>query len=233
MKARALALLPESISVVVQQAAQPLLQAITDMESPRLVFGRVALAGDAAFVVRPHVAGGAGKAALDAACLADSLRAGDIDAGLRPTNRSSATSVSRIVQHSRYLGADLEGRPTERDPRRIIRDYGAPKLLHEVDPTRFAAGMIEVRGASLAFGPRMVLSQISFDVRAGEFVCIVGPSGCGKTTLLRLSRGCLPARGEIRFDGEPVRALARSRPSCSRTTARRCCRGARSRATSR
>jgi NitT/TauT family transport system ATP-binding protein len=32
--------------------------------------------------------------------------------------------------------------------------------------------MIEVRGASLAFGPRRVLSQISFDVRAGEFVCV-------------------------------------------------------------
>jgi 2-polyprenyl-6-methoxyphenol hydroxylase-like FAD-dependent oxidoreductase len=139
MKARALALLPESISVVVQQAAQPLLQAITDMESPRLVFGRVALAGDAAFVVRPHVAGGAGKAALDAACLADSLRAGDIDAGLAAYESIQRDFGSRIVQHSRYLGADLEGRPTERDPRRIIRDYGAPKLLHEVDPTRFAA----------------------------------------------------------------------------------------------
>jgi hypothetical protein len=38
----------------------------------------------------------------------------------------------RIVQHSRYLGADLEGRPTQRDPVRIMRDYGAPHLLHDV-----------------------------------------------------------------------------------------------------
>ena len=72
--------------------------------------------------------------------------------------------------------------------------------------------MIEVRGASLAFGPRMVLSQISFDVRAGEFVCVVGPSGCGKTTLLRLIAGLAPlAAGEIRVDGEPVDGPARSR----------------------
>jgi 2-polyprenyl-6-methoxyphenol hydroxylase-like FAD-dependent oxidoreductase len=139
MKARALELLPGAISAVVQHAAQPLLQAISDMESPRMVFGRVALAGDAAFLVRPHVAGGAGKAALDAACLADALAEGDIDAGLARYEAAQCDFGRRIVQHSRYLGADLEGRPTERDPRRILRDYGAPNLLHEVDPARFAA----------------------------------------------------------------------------------------------
>jgi 2-polyprenyl-6-methoxyphenol hydroxylase-like FAD-dependent oxidoreductase len=138
VKAHARDVLPGCISDVVQQTAQPLLQAISDMESPRMVFGRVALAGDAAFVVRPHVAGGAGKAALDAACLADSLRENDIDAGLARYESIQRDFGSRIVQHSRYLGADLEGRPTERDPRRIIRDYGAPRLLHEVDPARFA-----------------------------------------------------------------------------------------------
>ncbi len=139
MKARALDLLPEAISVVVRQAAQPLLQAISDMESPRMVFGRVALAGDAAFLVRPHVAGGAGKAALDAACLADSLATRPVEQALQAYEAQQRDFGQRIVQHSRYLGADLEGRPTERDPRRIIRDYGAPNLLHEVNPARFAA----------------------------------------------------------------------------------------------
>ena len=139
MKARALDLLPEAISVVVRQAAQPLLQAISDMESPRMVFGRVALAGDAAFLVRPHVAGGAGKAALDAACLAESLATRPLEEALQGYEAQQRDFGQRIVQHSRYLGADLEGRPTERDPRRIIRDYGAPNLLHEVNPARFAA----------------------------------------------------------------------------------------------
>ena len=138
MKAHALEVLPDAISAVVQQGAQPLLQAISDMESPRMVFGRVALCGDAAFVVRPHVAGGAGKAALDAACLADCIGQDGIDAGLARYESKQRDFGSRIVQHSRYLGADLEGRPTERDPQRIIRDYGAPRLLHEVDPARFA-----------------------------------------------------------------------------------------------
>jgi 2-polyprenyl-6-methoxyphenol hydroxylase-like FAD-dependent oxidoreductase len=137
MKAHAREVLPPSISEVVQKTAQPLLQAITDMESPRMTFGRVALAGDAAFVVRPHVAGGAGKAALDARCLVESMEGLDIAAGLARYETAQHDFGSRIVQHSRYLGADLEGRPTERDPKRIIRDYGAPNLLHEVDPRRF------------------------------------------------------------------------------------------------
>jgi 2-polyprenyl-6-methoxyphenol hydroxylase-like FAD-dependent oxidoreductase len=137
MKAHAREVLPPSISEVVQKPSQPLLQAISDMESPRMTFGRVALAGDAAFVVRPHVAGGAGKAALDARCLVDAMENGDIVAGLARYEKAQHDFGHRIVQHSRYLGADLEGRPTERDPQRIIRDYGAPNLLHEVDANRF------------------------------------------------------------------------------------------------
>jgi 2-polyprenyl-6-methoxyphenol hydroxylase-like FAD-dependent oxidoreductase len=125
--------LPQVIAPVVTACAQPLLQAISDMESPRLCFGRVALLGDAGFVVRPHVAGGASKAAIDARTLVDSWVAEkDIGGALARYERAQLDFGRRIVQHSRYLGADLEGRPTERDPARIIRDYGAPHLLHDV-----------------------------------------------------------------------------------------------------
>ena len=34
-----------------------------------------------------------------------------------------------------------------------------------------------------------VLENVSADVAAGEFVCIVGPSGCGKSTLLNIVAG--------------------------------------------
>jgi len=135
MKAHAREVLPASIAAVVQGTAQPLLQAITDMLSPRMVFGRVALAGDAAFVVRPHVAGGAGKAAMDAQALADELASskGDVERALSHYEARQLDFGRRIVEHSRYLGADLEGRPTQRDPERIIRDYGAPNILHDVE----------------------------------------------------------------------------------------------------
>jgi len=49
------------------------------------------------------------------------------------------------------------------------------------------------------------LADITFDVGAGEFVCVVGPSGCGKTTLLRCIGGLLnPTAGSVRVGGEPV-----------------------------
>jgi 2-polyprenyl-6-methoxyphenol hydroxylase-like FAD-dependent oxidoreductase len=136
MKAHAREVLPAAISIVVEKTAQPLLQAISDMESPRITFGRVALLGDAAFVVRPHVAGGAGKAAMDARCLVECMESHDVAAALACYEKTQHEFGTRIVQHSRYLGANLEGRPTERDPKRIIRDYGAPKILHEVAAIR-------------------------------------------------------------------------------------------------
>jgi NitT/TauT family transport system ATP-binding protein len=72
--------------------------------------------------------------------------------------------------------------------------------------------VIEVRGACISFGTRPVLSDVSFDVAAGEFLCIVGPSGCGKTTLLRLIAGLIPpSAGEIVVDGQTVRGPARDR----------------------
>ncbi|HEX3965858.1 MAG TPA: ABC transporter ATP-binding protein [Trebonia sp.] len=49
------------------------------------------------------------------------------------------------------------------------------------------------------------LKDITFDVRQGEFVCVVGPSGCGKTTLLKSMSGLLkPSRGEVSVLGSPV-----------------------------
>jgi len=49
------------------------------------------------------------------------------------------------------------------------------------------------------------IADISFDVAAGQFVCVVGPSGCGKTTLLRCIGGLLkPTSGDVRVGGEPV-----------------------------
>jgi len=68
----------------------------------------------------------------------------------------------------------------------------------------------------VSFGPAAashhVLSDITFDVRDGQFVCVVGPSGCGKTTLLRLLAGLLaPSAGEILFQGRVVGGPSRDR----------------------
>ena len=48
---------------------------------------------------------------------------------------------------------------------------------------------LSARGLGHAYNGREVLAAIDFEVRHGEFVCIVGPSGVGKTTLLRCLSG--------------------------------------------
>jgi len=144
MQAAAREKLSPLMAEIVGRVAQPLLQAITDLESPKLVFGRVALMGDAAFVARPHVAAGTSKAALDACCLVDALGAagGDIDAALARYNEERCAFGRAIVAHSRYLGAYIEAQikpPSERgaaatrDPARLIMDYGAPHLVHPAE----------------------------------------------------------------------------------------------------
>ena len=57
-----------------ERRAQPFLQPIYDLDSPRMAFGRVALLGDAAFVARPHVGMGVTKAGDDAMALAQRWR---------------------------------------------------------------------------------------------------------------------------------------------------------------
>jgi NitT/TauT family transport system ATP-binding protein len=50
------------------------------------------------------------------------------------------------------------------------------------------------------------LEEVSFEVRAKEFVAIVGPSGCGKTTCLRMAAGLeFPTSGSVTVGGKPVK----------------------------
>lgn len=52
-------------------------------------------------------------------------------------------------------------------------------------------------------GGLKALANLSFDVHAHEFICILGPSGSGKTTLLRVLGGLLlPSSGVVRFSAD-------------------------------
>lgn len=77
--------------------------------------------------------------------------------------------------------------------------------------TQTAKTKLRTESVNMSFdrdGKRMsVLENISLEVSDGEFLCILGPSGCGKSTLLSAMAGFLtPTSGEIRIDGEIVRA---------------------------
>ena len=61
---------------------------------------------------------------------------------------------------------------------------------------------IEVKNLTKNFDELHVLDDVSFNVRKGEFLCIVGPTGCGKTTFLNLlTRLILPTSGDLFIDG--------------------------------
>lgn len=64
---------------------------------------------------------------------------------------------------------------------------------------------IEVKNLTKYFGDLHVLDDVSFDVKEGEFLCVVGPTGCGKTTFLNLLTKLIPSTsGDIFIDGVPA-----------------------------
>src|SRR5216684_9111998 len=64
---------------------------------------------------------------------------------------------------------------------------------------------IEFRQVSKAFGDKVVLDRVSFDVMPGETVCILGRSGVGKSVSLQLLMGFLKAdSGRVIVAGEDV-----------------------------
>ena len=69
--------LAPQLAEIVLACDEPLIQAVFDVESDRMVFDRVCLLGDAAFTLRPHVAAGQAKACADAWALRDALVATD------------------------------------------------------------------------------------------------------------------------------------------------------------
>ena len=134
IKAEARAHIAPQVAEIFARTA-PFFQPIYDLASPQIVFGRVALAGDAAFVARPHAGAGTTKAALDAACLADSIHeaGGDLEAGLARYQRMQLPFGSALVELNRaegaYLSAQLKPK-AERTKDELHRDIGAVVNAH-------------------------------------------------------------------------------------------------------
>lgn len=72
-------------------------------------------------------------------------------------------------------------------------------------PVAASETRIEVRGLTLRRKKTEVLTDVSLDVRDGEFLAIVGANGAGKTTLIQALAGVLaPPRSTVRIDGLDV-----------------------------
>jgi ABC-2 type transport system ATP-binding protein len=70
--------------------------------------------------------------------------------------------------------------------------------------------LFEVQGLGKRFGALVALSDVSFQVRAGELLGLIGPNGAGKSTLFECLAGVLPSdSGTMRAGGRTVNARGR------------------------
>jgi heme exporter protein A len=69
--------------------------------------------------------------------------------------------------------------------------------------------MLTATALSCVRGERRLFSGLDLAVGPGEWLHVQGENGAGKTSLLRILAGLSPAaEGEIRWQGEPIKALA-------------------------
>lgn len=67
---------------------------------------------------------------------------------------------------------------------------------------------LQVAGMAAGYGPKTVVSDVSFALEPGQILAFLGHNGAGKTTTLKTVMGLLPARaGSVTFDGKQIDRL--------------------------
>lgn len=125
-------LLAPQFAEVVHLTPQPFIQAILDLETPRMALGsRTVILGDAAFVARPHVGMGVTKAAADAAALVDALRVhpADLPAALAKFESSRIPFGAAVVRRARDLGAYMQAQIATAEERAMAERHRSPEAV--------------------------------------------------------------------------------------------------------
>lgn len=87
-------------------------------------------------------------------------------------------------------------------PDRTIHRNSTPAM-----PARSASdqALLSVDSVSKRYEDQTILSDVAFDIHAGEILGIIGPNGAGKTTLLETVAGLQPVdKGHVRWHGKPL-----------------------------
>ncbi len=71
--------------------------------------------------------------------------------------------------------------------------------------------LLEVREISLSFGGVRAISDVTFDVEAGELFAVIGPNGAGKTSIFNCLNGVYEPRGSIKLEGLELTGLPPSK----------------------
>lgn len=111
------------------------------------------------------------------------------------------------IRDARRLAPSLRERLPERQPDsppiRAVKHAGSASAA-----TRDTPRLLEVDGATVGYGPRIVLDHVSICVDPGEIVAVMGRNGAGKSTLLTSIVGLrTPLRGSIRVLGRNPASL--------------------------
>jgi branched-chain amino acid transport system ATP-binding protein len=65
--------------------------------------------------------------------------------------------------------------------------------------------LLQVRDVRVAYGGIQAVKGVSFEVHAGELVCLIGSNGAGKTTSMKAVTGIQPlAGGEVLYQGRSI-----------------------------
>ena len=79
------------------------------------------------------------------------------------------------------------------------------KALNQTRPDPSLTHVLDVEHVTVEIREKTIISDITFWIPKGEFVCLCGPNGAGKSTLLKAIMGLIePTRGTIKIGGQPV-----------------------------
>ena len=129
--------LPPQMAEIVSRAEAPFVQALFDIDVPKMAFGRICLVGDAAFGVRPHAAAATAKGAADAWALADAVAhsGGDVPAALARWEPGQLAVGRALLERNRAMGrqSQVDNTWTPGDP---ALAFGLRVPGDSADPTR-------------------------------------------------------------------------------------------------
>jgi ABC-2 type transport system ATP-binding protein len=106
--------------------------------------------------------------------------------------------VEEICAWTEFLGGGSADRPIPRNP---------PPAMAAASVSGQACdqALLHVDSISKRYADQTILSDVVFDIRAGEILGIIGPNGASKTTLLDAVAGLQPVdKGHVRWRGKPL-----------------------------